>query len=176
MFSCQQNGTQCTVVRRLELLFLHTGRKTSDALNRINLRPCHFISDCFQRATNVSQPRAFLNFHESRSGFKWTQNFWMGELFHGWWAPLRFLPLWNDRWWLRVISGPANITDNPAQFFPPAGVEQEVFSQDRRRALIGRHPVKVIICGPHCNLLWLMEPQLNLHLIRPLRRGWHSSW
>ena len=52
-----------------------------------------------------------------------------------------------------VISGLANITDNPDQFFPPAGVEQEALSQDRRRALIGSHPVIVIICAPHSSLL-----------------------
>lgn len=97
-------------------------------------------------------------------------------LVFGWHIPLWLLPPWNGRWWLMVISGPANITDNPDQFFPPAGVEWKVFSQDRRGALIGSHPVTVNICAPRCNLLWRMEPRPNLHLIRLLRRGWHSSW
>lgn len=78
--------------------------------------------------------------------------------------------------WLTAISGPGNITDNPDQFFPPAGAEWGAFSQDRRRALIGSHPVMVIMCASHRSLLWLGEPRLNLHLIRLLHRGWHSSW
>lgn len=98
------------------------------------------------------------------------------ELVHRWQVSLWFLPHYNGRWWLMAISGPGNITDNLDQFFPPAGVEWGALSQDRRRALIGSHPVIVIICASQCSLLWLMEPRLNLHLIRLLHRGWHSSW
>lgn len=167
-------------VEELEWHFLWTGRRTSDFLNKTKTAAtCRFNSNCFQTATIKSlRSLQFLYFpylYKSFLGFKWTQNIWMRELFHSWQVLLWFLPPWNDRWWLTVISGPVDITDNPDQFFPPAGVEQEVFSQDRRRALIGRHPVKAIICASHCNLLWLMEPQLNLHLIRPLHRNWHSS-
>lgn len=105
-----------------------------------------------------------------------SQDFWKGELVHRWQVPLWFLPQWNDGWWLTAISGLGNITDNPDQFFPPAGAEWGTFSQDRRRALIGSRPVIVIMCASHRSLLWLGEPWLNLHLIRLLHRGWHSSW
>ncbi len=105
-----------------------------------------------------------------------SQDFWKRELVHRWQVPLWYLPQWNDEWWLTAISGLGNITDNPDQFFPPAGAEWGTFSQDRRRALIGSRPVIVIMCASHCSLLWLGEPRLNLYLIRPLHRGWHSSW
>lgn len=57
-----------------------------------------------------------------------------------WWTDdgvlLLFLSQWNDGW-LTAISGRGNITDNPGQFFPPAGVKERVFSQERQRVLIG---------------------------------------
>lgn len=101
---------------------------------------------------------------------------WKTEMVHRWQVPFWFLPQQSYGWWLTAISGPGNIMDNPDQFFPPAGAEWGAFSQDRRRALIGSLPVIVIMWSSHCSLLWLGEPQLNLHLIRLLHGGWHRSW
>lgn len=82
---------QQTVQRgaELELLFLHMGggQKNVWRFEQNKFALLSFHQQLFPASDKRSQSRAFLHFHESCSGFKWTQNFWMRELFHGWQVP-----------------------------------------------------------------------------------------